>query len=319
MKKDFIRQFINKFNTPNVGCSCLEISKEVKTHIRTTGFCLKKEVSKKIIFLSDPISTKIDCYKFEHRTNVSLYEQILKMNLSVVMIDKLNTSCMWDTGNRAFLNRWSEFNKEFGINKNEKIVFIATIYNSYPEIVGSLINQTYKNWELLLIHDGKNETGLSKIIDSIGDSRIKFIETENRLNQYGHPIRKWALENLNTLNSDANYVVITNSDNHYVPHFCEYMLKGFDNPEIIATYCSSFTHAYESHQPDGIYKYGVLQTKLQLGWIDCGMVMIKRNIAIETGWDDMSHSSDWTYFNKILTKYGRNKWAKVLGNLFVHN
>jgi hypothetical protein len=178
MKKDFIRQFINKFNTPNVGCSCLEISKEVKTHIRTTGFCLKKEVSKKIIFLSDPISTKIDCYKFEHRTNVSLYEQILKMNLSVVMIDKLNTSCMWDTGNRAFLNRWSEFNKEFGINKNEKIVFIATIYNSYPEIVGSLINQTYKNWELLLIHDGKNETGLSKIIDSIGDSRIKFIEAE---------------------------------------------------------------------------------------------------------------------------------------------
>jgi GT2 family glycosyltransferase len=323
MNKDFINQFISMFNLSSIGCSCLEISKEVKPHIRTTGFCIKKETSKKLIFLKDKIISKKDCYDFEHRGNLTLLDQIKNMKLNAIMISQLNTAPLWDIGNRGYLNRWVEFYKQFPKenkeNKEDKIVFIATIYNSFPEIVSSLINQTYQNWELLLIHDGRNETELVRIINAINDSRIKFIERINRENQWGHPIRKWALENLNSLSADSDYVVITNSDNHYVPHFCEYMLKGFKNKEIIATYCSGFVHAYDSHQEEGIYKYGLLKTKLELGWIDCGMVMVKKEIAVETGWNDMSHSSDWTYFNKIITKYGKNKWNRVLGNLFIHN
>jgi len=37
-----------------------------------------------------------------------------------------------------------------------------------------MICQTHKNWTLKLIHDGPNETGLKKLIEQVGDSRIEY-------------------------------------------------------------------------------------------------------------------------------------------------
>jgi len=217
---------------------------------------------------------------------------------------------------------------------NDKITFIAPIYNTYPQIVGSLINQTHQNWQLLLIHDGQNSTKLSKIIESIGDNRIKFIETSERQQQWGHPIRKWALENIENLSPNTNYISITNGDNTVVPHFCEYMLKPFENKEVVATYCSQFVHAYDSWQKTSIfvenqrsanniewkvYKYGVIDTRLRLGYIDSACVVMRKEYSVESGWEDMTHSSDWSYFFRIISKYGQDKWHKVDGCLLNHN
>lgn len=200
-----------------------------------------------------------------------------------------------------------------------KITFICPIYNTFPEIVSSCINQTHKNWELLLIHDGPNSTNLKQLIDIIGDNRIKFIETEERKQLWGHPIRKWALENIDILSPNTEYVVITNGDNFHVPHFCEYLLKGFDKPNTLATYCSKMVHSYLIPQPDGIYNYGIIETKLELGYIDCAGVLMKKEIAIERGWKDFTHSSDWTHFKRVIDKYGVKAWNRVNGCLLTHN
>lgn len=215
-----------------------------------------------------------------------------------------------------------------------KVTFICPIYNTFPEIVGSCINQTYRNWELLLIHDGPNSTNLRQLIDVIGDERIKYIETEQRGGLWGHPIRKMALENIDALSPDADYIVITNDDNHHVPLYLEYLLSGFTNPSIIATYCSHFVQGYKSPQQITIfkygqpscnnlkwmdYRYGVCQTQLALGYIDVGCVMVKKSIAVESGWSNMEHSSDWDYFKRIIDKYGEKVWNRIFGTLLVHN
>ena len=147
------------------------------------------------------------------------------------------------------------------------------------------------------------------------------MESDVRYNDWGHSLRKWALEALknNKLENDANFITITNPDNYYMPTYVEEMLKGFSNPNIIATYCSSFVHAYLSPQKEGDYNFGVITTELKLGMIDCGGVAIRRKEACDTGWNDLSIYSDWTYFNTIINKYGEKRWAKVLGCLFVHN
>jgi hypothetical protein len=215
-----------------------------------------------------------------------------------------------------------------------KVTFICPIYNTFPEIIGSLINQTHQNWELLLIHDGPNSTNLDKLIECINDKRIKYTETSTRIGEWGHPYRKWALDNIDILSPNTDYIVITNGDNNHFPHYCEYLLKGFNKSNIVATYCSQFVHAYESWQRTTIienvarnvenleweiYKYGIIDTRLELGYIDCGGVMVKKEVAVESGWNDFAPYSDWSYFERIITKYGKDSWNIVRGCLFSHN
>lgn len=198
-----------------------------------------------------------------------------------------------------------------------KIAVICPIYGRFPTIISSMINQTHTNWELFILHDGPDFGGIGNLVAFINDKRIKFIEFESREGQWGHPLRKWALHNLCNICPDADYVLVTNDDNYHVPIYLEEMLKGFDE-NILATYCSQFVHSYESPQIDGDYRYGVMLTRLELGFIDCACVLMKKNIAIESGWEDISHSSDWTYFKRVIDRYGEESFKKIKGCLVVH-
>lgn len=200
----------------------------------------------------------------------------------------------------------------------KKIVVICPIYNRFPEIISSMINQTYTNWNLILIHDGPNSTNLKVLIDAVNDNRIVYIETANSQGLWGHPLRRMILKNLETFCSDANYVLVTNDDNYHCKIFFQEMLKGFDNEDVKATYCSKFVHSYLSDQEDGTYEYGIINTRLELGYIDCACVIMRKEIAVESGWEDISHSSDWTYFKRVIDKYGEKSFNKVLGCLLVH-
>lgn len=68
---------------------------------------------------------------------------------------------------------------------------IMPVYNMEPYVglsIASLINQSYTNWELLVMDDGSNDGTLS-IIDKIADSRIRVFRSQQqagiaeRLNQ----------------------------------------------------------------------------------------------------------------------------------------
>lgn len=316
MSKDFVNTYLRNMTDPKIGVACMEISNEVKKHIRTTGFCIKKEISKKLVFAVETIKTKTDCYSFEHRhPALTFLQQVLKMGYNAVQIAPLKNSVVWDTGNRAHLNRMKEFESVFSYKEKEKkVLFISLIYNSYPYVISSLQMQTHKNWELLLIHDGKNETGLSKEIEKINDNRIIYVETKERKGNWGHFWRNWALEQvkLGIYGKDCDYVVITNADNQHVPGYTEFLLKGFTDSAIVATFCNQMIHNY--------INWEIIPCKMERGYIDSACVMVKKDVATNIGWKDViSHSSDWTYFSDIIRIYGINSFKKVSGCLLVHN
>lgn len=312
--KDFLFHYVTLLLNDSVGASCMHISDEKTRHIRTTGFCIKKNVARKLFFPCDPIITKEDCYQFEHRAKNHMLIQIESMGLKVVMPNSINNSAVWDK-NYPQPSRLQEHKINFRtIKKVSRVTFICPIFNSFPEIISSLICQTHKNWELLLIHDGPNNTGINKYIIAINDPRIKFIETENHAGNWGHSIRKWALDEIKEkrLSENADYIVITNADNYHVPVYCEYMLNGFENNNsAIAVYCEKMVHSYQ--------KWNVQNCSLQLGHVDCAGIMIKTEVACQVGWNDFSHSSDWIYFNNIIRRYGIKNFIKVNGCLLIHN
>lgn len=312
MRKDFIKQYIDKANQPHIGCVALEISPSVRRHIRTTGFCVPRHVAEKLEFQVDPIVTKEDCYQFEHRGGNKIFlDQVISMNLKAIQLSPIQSACFWDSGFKRYKSREREHYNLFPKppQSNAKIAFICPVYNSYPEIISSLINQTHTKWELHLVHDGPNSTGLRKLVETINDPRIIYTETENRSGKWGHMLRRDWLEKLK--GSDADYICITNADNFHVPTYCEYMLKGFTNGQV-ATYCAQMSHSYIG--------WKIIDCKLQLGHIDCAGVLVRADVATDVGWTDIEgHSSDWTYFKAIMDKYGKEKFTKVDGMLLVHN
>jgi hypothetical protein len=312
--KNFVALFLDKLSIAGVGVSCMEIGTEVTPHIRTSGFCIRKEVLSKIIFPS-VIKTKEHCWEFECRGgNKTFYQQILAMNLKSEMVAELAASPLWDIDHRKNLNRWEEYERTF-FKKEKKITFICPIYKSFPEIITCLLLQTHKNWELLLIHDGPADETVLKAVAALPDSRIKFIETANHAGVWGHGIRQWALQEIKEgrLSDSPDFIVITNADNYHVPVYCEYMLDGFvNNPNAVAVFCGQMGHSY--------INWKIIDCYFGLGGVDCAGVMVKAKEACEVGWNDIKgHSSDWTYFQDIANKYGKQNFVKVEGCLLIHN
>jgi hypothetical protein len=317
MRKDFLSRYVESVSLSRVGISCMHISNEVALHVRTTGFCIKKEIAQKLKFPADPIKTKEDCFKFEHRGKNTLLKQIEAMGLKAVMPFTLDKSAVWDTNITKF-NRWKEHYAEFPKDKHEqnssKITFICPIYNTFPEIISSLLCQTHTNWELLLIHDTKNETNLNDLLSVISDKRITYMETSERIGLWGHPIRKWAIEQIrdNKLALNTEFIVVTNPDNHHVPIYCEKLLDEFSkHPKAVAGYCSQMVHNYDD--------YKVINCELKRGFMDSAGVMVRKEVACNIGWFSTEHSADWFYFEAIAKKYGKENFIKVPGCLLVHN
>lgn len=314
MQKDFASRFFDQL-TPDVGVVCMEISPAVRKHIRTSGFAIRKETAMRLKFPCDPVTTKQDCYHFEHRGGVEIFhDQVTAMGLKVIMAAPRESSPLWDTGYHKRLRRDEDFKKAFPMPEPpQKVLFICLIHETFPVILASLFAQTHKDWHLWLIHDGPASDEMWKTWTLFAaEKRACFIETSVRAGNWGHIHRKDYLDKA-AHSQEFGYVVITNADNYHAPTYCEYMLAGFKNsPETVATYCSEMVHSYKAHQ--------VIPCRPQRGYIDCAGVMVRREIACSVGWRDTeSHSADWTYFEDIMKAHGKHSFKPVRGCLLVHN
>lgn len=312
MRRDFIMQYTNELNS-EVGCVAMQLSYERKIHIRTTGFCITRETAEKLEFHCDPIVTKEDCWQFEHRHESKTFlHQLFDMELSVVQIeDDVRVSPLWDTGHNIKHKREEEHYLIFPkpAPSNKKVAVICPIYNSYPEIVSSMINQTHRNWHLFLIHDGKSTKNIKAIVDAAADSRITYEETEVRRQSWGNYLRQEWLEKLK--DSDFDYIVVTNADNQHFPTYCEYMINGFQE-DTVGVYCEKMIHSYTG--------WNIIDCKLAQGYLDAAGMMVRKDVACEVGWKHVkAHSGDWLYFKEMIDKYGEDKFVKVKGVLFSHN
>ncbi len=310
MRHDFLTPFWSKL-TGDVGCVAMEISKEKRMHIRTTGFAITKAVANQLTFPADPVTTKQQCYSFEHLSpGQNMLDQINAMGLKTVWAAPREVSPLYDTGyTRRLKHRWADHVKLFGeVGKpieppqaTPTVSIICPIYQNYPQIISSLLCQTYKNWELYLVHDGPGT------IDIPNDPRIHFAQTNERAGNYGHSIRaEW----LHKVNGDL--VMINNPDNYLLPKFLEKAVNTLNKyPKAVAAYCAQIVHNYTD--------YKVMNCSLRRGFIDCGQVLLRTKEAQAVGWNSIEHSSDWFFFNDIATKYGRDKFITFNGCHFVHN
>ena len=132
-------------------------------------------------------------------------------------------------------------------------------------------NQTYKNWEYLVIADGHDEE-VENLIKKFNDPRISYLHTE-RTNFWGNAQRKLGLNR-----AQGSLILFFDDDNLLENNYLEEMVGAFDSPEIGFVYCQirHFSHIF----PRSI----ILEPQLPFWFgIDSLNFMAKKNIIDAVG------------------------------------
>jgi teichuronic acid biosynthesis glycosyltransferase TuaG len=114
------------------------------------------------------------------------------------------------------------------------ISIVTPVYNSAKylnETIQSVINQTYKNWELLIVDDCSTDNS-ARIIKEIAafDPRIRFMQLQ--CNQGSGPSRNLAIKEAN-----GKYIAFLDSDDFWVAEKLEIQVNFLETNKI------AFSHA----------------------------------------------------------------------------
>lgn len=138
-------------------------------------------------------------------------------------------------------------------NNKRMISIIMPVYNSekyISEAIESICNQSYKNWELLIVNDGSTDH-TSEIIDDFSkkDSRIKVF---HRKNEGVSMARNFALNQI-----CGEYVTFIDSDDVYHTDRLKRMLQVFEqyrNCEIVFSRHKEFRGKLNTYEANGSRK-----------------------------------------------------------------
>jgi GT2 family glycosyltransferase len=183
--------------------------------------------------------------------------------------------------------------------------------NGMREGIASLNAQTFKDFELLIIHDGPREGSYDYEITQIPDN-TRFISTEKHYGIYGLE-EFWAgygwghhSRDLGIKEASGDYIIHFNIDNILYPNALQTISDKIDKTgsEVVIFACKhkKFNVEYFSGIPPVMGKIDLLQcVASKNAWDSIG------------GWHRYDHSSDGYLFEEIIQRYGYVHIPEVLG------
>lgn len=177
-------------------------------------------------------------------------------------------------------------------------------------LVASFQAQTHPHWQLRVVHDGpySHDPATLRFFDQWDrEPRVVVAETKERKQQFGHPHRQAAIEQL--LKDGCEWIGLTNQDNYYVPVYLEWMLYVAGQRKVPFVYCDC-VHSHQSWKP--------MATRPKRGHIDLGGFLAHRSVVEKVKFDKVTFAADGDYVERLVAA-GRSRSEKVPATLFVHN
>jgi glycosyltransferase involved in cell wall biosynthesis len=97
--------------------------------------------------------------------------------------------------------------------------------------IDNLLAQTFTDWEHLICSDGPDDR-VKRLVQRVGDSRLKYLHTEKRHDDVGHSPANQALKS-----ARGEVIVRVDDDNEIGPRYLEKMVAGFADDEVGYTVC----------------------------------------------------------------------------------
>jgi len=186
-----------------------------------------------------------------------------------------------------------------------KISVVIPTYNSLeylPDALNSVVNQTYVDWELIIVNDGSSDK-TDEWVSQQSDPRIILICQENK--------GKSAARNVGIERAASEYIAFLDADDYWETTKLEKQIKYIENnPEIGLVY--TWTNlADQQCQPTGRIissdAHGhVWKELVQYNILACGSTPLVRRICFETvgKFDpDLPLAQDWDMWIRIAAKY----------------
>ncbi|GGG54703.1 glycosyltransferase family 2 protein [Bizionia arctica] len=161
------------------------------------------------------------------------------------------------------------------------------IYNT----INSVINQTYSDFELIIVNDGSSDSS-EDIIKSFSDSRIRYIHQENQ--------GAGSTRNNGIKLAKSNLIALLDGDDVWLPNYLESIfnaIKAFPNEHI---YTTAIAHNYPKKIVPVTYNFSIdggvsiknyLKESLKHTILTSSSIVFKKSVLETTGLFDTSIKS----------------------------
>jgi glycosyltransferase involved in cell wall biosynthesis len=191
--------------------------------------------------------------------------------------------------------------------RGELISIIIPTYNRekyLQEAVNSVINQSYKNFELIIVDDGSTDNTKLIIENYLSDSRIRYIYQQNKGIS--------AARNAGIMNASGKYLMFLDDDDYYMPHAIEKLLAFIKKqPEnvkmvygeiiLLKNNQKSYTKIDKLRSKPGLFLMFLPGCRITTP----GQVIVETQVVKDVGTFDESYlrSNDYELWTKIILKY----------------
>ena len=205
--------------------------------------------------------------------------------------------------------------------------------NIIHHAINSVLWQTYKNWELIIVLDGCTDNTL-QVVASYDDKRIKRW-AEPKFDYYTH-VRNFGIQK-----AKGELLCFRDDDGCWTPDFFESMIKPHRSKDVLVTYCGRMI--YDNYGLSKIEDSKELlknvpdSHRILMQWqghqtladeVDVGDIMIKRSVFKDSfkGFtedkDNPGYCSDAKLIDKIMKEYRQSKIVmipKYMHMYFIHH
>lgn len=142
--------------------------------------------------------------------------------------------------------------------RKELVSIIMPMHNSAKfvgEAITSVINQTYDNWELLVIDDASEDYSCDIVREYIKrDNRIHLLFNDNHTGRPSSP------RNMGVNNAKGRYIAFLDSDDMWFPEKLEQQIPLFDDDNVAIVYSNYEKMDEDGHRSSRIVKAPVTAT-----------------------------------------------------------
>lgn len=175
--------------------------------------------------------------------------------------------------------------------------------NMLKQTIKSILEQTYKDFELLII-DNYSKDDTEKVVKNIKDPRIKYFK--NRNGGLLAVNRNFAIKN-----SKGEYIAICDDDDLWYPAKLEKQIKEFEKDKEVALVCTNAVRFNKDGEIGSINKKRdadfSFEALLENNSIVCSSALFKKNVLKDVGYFDENPKilagEDYELWLRVARKY----------------
>ncbi|TYA86791.1 glycosyltransferase family 2 protein [Seonamhaeicola marinus] len=202
---------------------------------------------------------------------------------------------------------------------------VIPLYNKEDFVettLNSVLNQTFNNFELIIINDGSTDNSL-KVAQEFKDTRIKIIQQKN--------LGLSAARNAGIKKAKANYIAFLDADDLWMHDYLQTqynLIQKHKSESIFATNLREFTS--RKHSDLNSFSYNPSNEKLITNYFKIcknifgpSSLVVKKDLVLDIGYfnESITYGEGDEYFIKCFSKYNLVYYqeAKMLYRVGIQN